>query len=333
MAYNFPLVLIKGAGDLATGIALRLHHSGFPVVMTETEHPLAVRRRVAFAQAVFAGSCEVEGMQGKRCTLADVSAVLAEGAIPVLVDPQTHSLVQLRPPVVVDAIMAKRNTGTLLTAAPLVIALGPGFTVGIDCHAIVETNRGHNLGRVLRQGSAEPDTGAPGELPGAGAPKPSRVLRAPQEGYVESLVQIGDRVVEGQTIAVMRSPEISPESDLGQDPKKRPRDSGSPWDGGESDPISLAATALGQLSSTPSASSLARPLGAAQGGIAAPFDGVLRGIIHPSVLVAAGVKIGDVDPRAERSHCFTVSDKALAIAGGVLEAILAASHSSQKNGA
>lgn len=269
MAYNFPLVLIKGAGDLASGIGLRLHRAGFGVVMTETARPLAVRRSVAFAQAVFDGACSVEGVKGRLCSSAEAPGVLAGGEIPVLVDPQTQSLALLQPPVLVDAIMAKRNLGTRLADAPLVVALGPGFTVGADCHAIIETNRGHFLGRVLWQGSAEPDTGTPGEVPGVGG-RASRVLRAPAAGRVEPLAAIGDSVKSGQPLALLRGPEGHTED------------------------------------------------------IVAPFDGVLRGIIHPTVDVIRGTKIGDVDPRAEREHCFTVSDKALAIGGGVLEAVLAA---------
>jgi xanthine dehydrogenase accessory factor len=265
--------LIKGAGDLASGAALRLHRAGFPLVMTETARPLAVRRRVAFAQAVYDGTCQVEEVTARLCTPDEVATVLAAGELPVLVDPQTHSLVSLRPFALVDAVMAKRNTGTRLGDAPLVVALGPGFTVGVDCHAVVETNRGHNLGRVLWVGSAEPDTGTPGEVPGA-APgaggRASRVLRAPLAGQVEPLAAIGDRVAGGAVLALVRSP-----------------------DGASAEVI-------------------------------APFDGVLRGLIHPSVPVTGGMKIGDVDPRAERAHCFTVSDKSLAIGGGVLEAILTA---------
>jgi xanthine dehydrogenase accessory factor len=275
MAYRFPLVFIKGAGDLASGVGLRLHRAGFPVVMTETPAPLAVRRRVAFAQAVFDGICRVEEVTGRRCDVGHVQSVLEDGALPVLVDPQAHSLVQLRPPVLLDAIMAKRNTGTRMDDAPLVVALGPGFTVGRDCHAIIETNRGHGLGRVLWHGSAEPDTGTPGELPGIGG-KASRVLRAPAAGHVEAMVEIGDRVAGGQVLAVVR----------GLD---------------------------GAVSEVP-----------------APFAGVLRGIVHPSVAVTQGMKIGDVDPRAERQHCFTVSDKSLAIGGGVLEAILMTNTNRQK---
>jgi xanthine dehydrogenase accessory factor len=266
---NFPLVVIKGAGDLASGIALRLHRTGFPVVMTETAHPLAVRRRVSFAEAVYAGSCEVEGIKARLCTLEAVTAVVEVGEIPVLVDPQTHSCVQLRPFALVDAVMAKRNTGTRLDDAPFVVALGPGFTVGVDCHAIIETNRGHDLGRVLWQGSAEPDTGTPGEVTGVGG-RASRVLRASSVGFIEALAEIGDVVQEGDALAMVHSP-----------------------DGTSSQVLS-------------------------------PFTGVLRGIIHPSVAVDVGMKIGDVDPRATKRHCFTVSDKSLAIGGGVLEAILAA---------
>ena len=167
--------------------------------------------------------------------------------------------------------MAKRNTGTHLDDAPLVVALGPGFTVGVDCHAVIETNRGHTLGRVLWHGSAEPDTGTPGELPGVGG-KTSRVLRAPIGGHVEPLAKIGDHVRAGDLLAVVRGPQ------------------------GET------------------------------GEVRAPFDGVLRGLIHPHVAVEAHMKIGDVDPRAAREHCFTVSDKSLAIGGGVLEAVLSMLH-------
>jgi xanthine dehydrogenase accessory factor len=267
MNINFPLVVIRGAGDLASGIALRFHRASFPVLMTEVAAPLAVRRTVSFAQAVFDGVCRVEEVTGRRCEIAEAAAVIAAGEVAVIVDPAGETLRQLQPPVVVDAIMAKRNTGTRRADAPLVIALGPGFTAGADCHAVIETARGHNLGRVIWQGSAAPDTGEPGELPGVGR-RGSRVLRAPVAGHVIGRGVIGDMIVEGAEIAVVRD---------------------------------------------------------AQGGehaIVAPFAGVLRGLIHPSVTVPAGMKIGDLDPRADVAACFTVSDKSLAIGGGVLEAIL-----------
>lgn len=264
-------VLIKGAGDLASGVALRLYRCGFPVVMTELARPTAVRRPVSFAQAVYDGSHTVEGVAAQRALPEKVDGLLARGVIPVLVEPDAASLrplwpALLRPAVLVDAIVAKRNTGTAVGDAPLVIALGPGFEAGIDCHAVIETNRGHGLGRVIWEGRAEPDTGVPGSVPGAGSA--GRVLRAPVAGHVEPQVEVGDEVEAGALIAIVQ---------------------------GEND---------------------------ATGDVLAPFSGTLRGIIHHSVRVHAGMKIGDLDARARRAYCFTVSDKALAIGGGVLEAIL-----------
>lgn len=269
MARDLPLVLIKGAGDLASGVALRLWRSGFPVAMTEIERPTVVRRTVAFAEAIFAGACTVEGITARRCTPEQAAAVFAAGVIPVMVDPAAASLAVLRPYALVDAIIAKRNTGTRLADAPLVIGLGPGFTAGVECHAVIETNRGHFLGRVLWQGSAEPDTGLPGELPGFGR-HVTRVLRAPIAGHVDPQGMIGQHFHSGAVIAWVRSDD-------------------------------------GEHAAAP---------------VTAPFDGVLRGLVHPSVPVTAGMKIGDLDPRAEPLHCVTVSDKSLAIGGGVLEAVM-----------
>ena len=263
MFFKRVLVLIKGAGDLASGVAWRLHRCGFPVVMTEIAQPLAVRRGVAFAQAVYAGEMTVQGVTARRVDdIAAAHAALDAGIIPVLVDLQTACRAVLRPAVLVDAIMAKTNTGTRLEDAPLVIALGPGFTAGVDCHAVVETNRGHDLGRVLWAGSAMANTGVPGEIGGRAA---ERVLRAPCAGRLHPLHAIGDRVEAGEVIATVNGEEVR-----------------------------------------------------------APFAGVLRGLIHESVSLVPGMKIGDVDPRAIREHCFTISDKSLAVAGGVLEAILSA---------
>ncbi len=261
------LVLIKGAGDLATGVAVRLHRAGFAVAMTELERPLTVRRTVAFAQAIFDGQHTVEGITAQRCTVTAAAACLEQRMIPVMIDAAATVNTLLRPRVLVDGIMEKRNTGTRIDDAGLVIALGPGFVAGLDCHAVVETNRGHNLGRVIWQGSAEADTGEPGILPGATA-QASRVLRAPYAGFVQPCHAIGDLVTAGATLALIQ------------------QDSQEPVP------------------------------------ILAPFSGVLRGLIHPSVPVTTGLKIGDVDPRAQPAHCYTVSDKSLAIAGGVLEAIL-----------
>jgi xanthine dehydrogenase accessory factor len=242
-------------------VAWRLRRCGFPVVMTEIERPLVVRRTVSFAEAVFAGQATVEGVLARRAAdPGETRGLLAEGIIPVLIDPAAACRSALQPAVMLDAIMAKVNTGTAIDDAPLVVALGPGFVAGQDCHAVIETNRGHDLGRVIWQGAAEPDTKTPGEV---GGYKGARVLRAPADGHVHAHAAIGDTVQEGAVIAHI---------------------DGAP--------------------------------------IAAPFTGVLRGIVHPSVAVHTGMKIGDLDARAEWRYCFTISEKSLAIAGGVLEAIL-----------
>ena len=257
-----PLALIKGAGDLATGVALRLYRSGFVVVMTELAHPTVVRRTVAFAEAVVQGRVAVEGVEG---VLADdatqVRRLLAQGAIAVVVDPGAAVRHELRPLLLVDAIVAKRNLHTRLTDAPAVVALGPGFVAGRDAHAVIETRRGHSLGRVITAGEALPDTGIPGEVGGHGA---ERVLRAPEDGILRAAREIGDRVRADEIVAY-----------VGDVP------------------------------------------------VRSQLDGVLRGLIRPGLYVSAGLKLGDVDPRGSREDCYLVSDKALAIAGGVLEAACA----------
>jgi xanthine dehydrogenase accessory factor len=257
-------VCLRGGGDLASGVAYRLVRAGFPVVILELPQPLVIRRTVAFAEAVYAGEVHVEELTG-RC-VADPAAALVEaraGRVPVLVDPAGESIGALAPAVVVDARILKTNPGDVRPdLAPLVVALGPGYTAGVDCHAVIETMRGHHLGRVLWQGAAQPNTGVPGAVGGRTV---DRVLRAPASGALQSRAQIGDPVTAGQTVATV---------------------DGAP--------------------------------------VLSPFDGVLRGLLHDNLVVTAGLKIGDVDPRGVPEHCFTISDKALAIGGGVLEAILAA---------
>lgn len=255
------LILVKGAGDLGTGVAWRLHKAGLPVVMTELAQPLAVRRAVAFANTVYVDSMTIEGVTATFAKdFAIVRRELADRKIPVCVDPDDQAKKFIVPTVLVDAVMAKRNTGTRIGDAPLVIALGPGFTPQVDCHAVVETNRGHYLGRVDWDHGAEPNTGMPGEIGGRTA---QRVLYAPCDGVVAGIRNIGDKVAAGEPIA---------------------------------------------------------KVGGVQ--VLAPFDGILRGLIHQGIQVQSGMKIGDVDPRAIREHCFTISDKSRAIGGGVLEAIL-----------
>ncbi len=256
------LVLVKGAGDLGSGVAARLHRCGFRVVMTEVAAPLMVRRAVCFGEAAYDGETTVEGIVARRVDDVPAAAsALAEGVIPLLIDPDAACRAELGPDVLVDAIMAKRNTGTTIADAPFVVALGPGFSAGQDCHAVIETNRGHWLGRVIWQGQAQPDTGTPGEIAGRRA---ERVLRAPVTGTLAAHAAIGERVAAGQLIASVDGHELR-----------------------------------------------------------AQLDGVLRGLLHPGLAVAAGVKVGDIDPRAAPEHCFTISDKSQAIGGGVVEAILA----------
>ena len=254
-----PLALVKGAGDLASGVAFRLSRAGFWVVMTEIPRPTVVRRTVAFAEAVYEGRAEVEGLEGVLAEGVDhVRRLLQSGAIPVVVDPDAGIRHELRPDLLVDAIVAKRNLGTRLGDAPAVVALGPGFLAGRDVHAVVETMRGHTLGRVILAGAALPDTGVPGERRGFAE---ERILRSPRAGVFTGLRQIGDRVDKDETI--------------------------------------------GLVEDTPVLSRL---------------NGVLRGVMHTGLMVEPGFKLGDVDPQADREQCFLVSDKALAVAGGVLEA-------------
>lgn len=255
------LVLIRGAGDLATGCAVRLHRAGFSLVMTELPAPTAVRRTVAFSEAVHDGTVTVEGVRARRAgSAAEARAIVRGGDAAVLVDPDGSAAGRLRPAVVVDARMAKRNLGTAIADAPIVIGLGPGFVAGRDVHAVVETNRGHALGSVILDGEAEPNTGIPGEIGGYDV---ERLLRAPAAGPLRAIRRIGDRVAAGETVA---------------DVAGRP--------------------------------------------VEARIAGVLRGLVRDGSVVREGQKLGDVDPRARPEHCFTVSDKARSVAGGVLEAIL-----------
>jgi xanthine dehydrogenase accessory factor len=250
-------ILIRGGGDLASGVALRLFRSGFPLLITELAQPLAVRRTVAFCEAIYAGQVEVEGVTGLRADSAAEAFDLAQrGLVPVLLDPEAEILNNWPFTALIDARLLKQPAATRLDSAPLVIGLGPGFTAGINCHTLVETQRSHTLGRVYWTGSANQDSGQPDG-------DPRRVLRAPVAGLLTGHAEIGDHVEPGQILAT------------------------------------VADTA-----------------------VRAPFAGVLRGLLHPGLTVPKGLKIGDVDPRDERSACFLASDKALAIGGGVLEALL-----------
>ena len=255
------LIVIKGAGDLATGIACRLFRAGYAVVMTETARPPAVRCTVSFSRAVYRGTAEVEGIAAVLVHSArEALDCVRAGKVAVLVDPEGTCVPALRPDGVVDAILAKHNLGTARTDAPAVVGVGPGFTPGADCHAAVETQRGHDLGRVLWDRSPVPNTGIPGDIGGYTV---ERLLRAPAEGRFVPLAAIGDTVEAGQVV--------------------------------------------GKVGDAP---------------MRARIAGVVRGLLPEGTPVFAGMKAGDVDPRCRREHCFSVSDKARAVGGGVLEALM-----------
>jgi len=254
-------VCIKGGGDVASGVAWRLYQCGFRILITEIQKPLAVRRKVSFCEAVYEGHMVVEGVEAVLIRDAeDVYSAWEKNKVPVIVDPTCESRHFVKPDVLVDGILAKKNTGISMKDAPVTVALGPGFVAGKDVHFVVETNRGHNLGRLLTSGSAQPDTGVPGPVKGITT---DRVLRAPVEGMWESTLQIGTPVKRGDVMGSVSGLEVK-----------------------------------------------------------AMIDGVLRGLIRPGIHVSKGLKIGDIDPRGIREHCNSISEKALAVSGGVLEAIM-----------
>lgn len=253
-------ILIKGAGDLATGIAARLFRAGHRILMTEIPVPLTVRRTVAFSRAVYEGSALVEETEARFAgTEKEAKEILSRGDIAVMVDPEASCRNWFRPDVIVDAILAKKNLGTRIADAPFVIGVGPGFTAGADCNCVVETKRGHYLGQVIWRGSAIPNTGVPGDV---GGYTTERLLRASADGIMEPKVQIGDKVEKGQITALT---------------------GGVP--------------------------------------VYAQMPGIVRGLLQEGAEVRKGLKIGDIDARAHSSYCYTISDKARAVGGAVLEAV------------
>ncbi|MEE9257060.1 MAG: selenium-dependent molybdenum cofactor biosynthesis protein YqeB [bacterium] len=206
------LVIVKGAGDLATGIIHRLWRSGFPVIATEIENPTMVRRTVTFAECLFEDRFEVEGVAAGRAEgntaeekLASARALLAEGVLPVAVDPGAEIVPLAGPAALVDAIIAKRNLGTRIDQADVVVGVGPGFTAGVDVHAVIETLRGHNIARVILEGAAEPDTGQPGPIEGYTS---ERLLRSPAAGAFRPRAAIGDLVEAGEAIGAVGGAEV-----------------------------------------------------------------------------------------------------------------------------
>lgn len=264
------IVLIKGAGDLATGIAHRLRVCNFDVIMTEIDMPTTVRRTVSFSQAVFDGITEVEGIKGVLVSnVYEALEVISKGDIPIVIDPKAELIKKLKPNVVVDSIISKTNCGnTTINDAPIVIAVGPGFEAGIDCHCVVESQRGHYLGRTIYKGFAIPNTGVPGSIGGYTV---ERIIRASTDGYIKPRVEIGDYVEKGQVVAeILSSLQCDDNEEF----------------------------------------------------VYAEISGIVRGMLQEGIKVHKGMKSGDIDPRCEKKHCFTISDKARSIGGGVLEGIL-----------
>lgn len=261
MKLNELIVLVKGGGEIASGVVHRLALSHFKICITELLTPQAIRREIAFSEAIYEGEKTVEGVIAKLVLSPHgIAQVWQDDKIPIVIDPKTTIKNTLKPDILIDAIMAKKNLGTKISDAPLVIGLGPGFQAGKDVHCLIETNRGHNIGKVIYQGQAEPNTGIPGEIAGMST---QRVVRAPKAGRFSTDKQIGDFAQSGEVIAFV---------------------DGSP--------------------------------------IKANIKGVIRGLLRDGTDVCEGMKVGDIDPRGNKDYCYLISDKSMAIAGGVLQAIL-----------
>lgn len=259
------LVIVRGGGDIASGIIHRLYKSGFKILVLEIEKPLSIRREVSFSEAIYRGEVEIEGVKGIFVeNLDNIWKVIDNGDIPIYIDPKGEAIDILKPMVVVDSILAKVNLGTHREMAPITIGVGPGFEAGVDVDLVIETKRGHYLGKVIEKGPAAKDTGIPGFTLGYSE---ERVIRAVGDGIFTTNYKIGDRVNKGDIIGNVGDNEI-----------------------------------------------------------VAKIDGIIRGLLKEGLSVKDGLKIGDIDPRGQVEYAFTISDKARAVGGGVLEGILYLKH-------
>lgn len=256
------IAVVRGGGDIASGIIQKLHRTGFRVLVLEIANPTSIRRAVCFSEAIFSGKTTLENTVAVFAkNEAEINKAWAEDNVPVVIDPNGDYIKIFKPIIVVDAIIAKKNTGMNKNQAPVTVAVGPGFVAGKDADVVIESNRGHNLGRLIFDGMAEPNTKIPGKIEGFTR---ERVLNSPCEGIFKTQHNIGDIVKKGQVIAT-----VNDESVLSK------------------------------------------------------IDGLLRGILRNNTYVTANFKVGDVDPRIDQlSNCYTISDKARAIGGAVLEAVL-----------
>lgn len=259
---NGEVVIVKSGGDIASGVIQKLHRTGFRVLVLEIENPTSIRRTVCFSEAIYNGKMEIEGITSVLVkNVVEIYHAWANDFVPVIVDPKGTYIEKFKPIAVVDSIIAKKNTGTYKDLAPITIGIGPGFEAGKDVSVVIESNRGHNIGRLIFEGTAEPNTDMPGNIAGYTT---ERVLHSPDDGIISLEREIGDVVKKGDVIAYVNSQSIKAE-----------------------------------------------------------LDGIIRGLIREGTYVTKGLKIGDVDPRIEQlKNCYTISDKARAIGGSVLEAIL-----------
>ncbi len=254
-------ILLKGGGDLASGIGYRLNRAGFNLLIVEKSEPTAIRRTVSFASAIYQDELEIEGITGKKTrNTEEIEQCWNEGSVPVTTTNQTDLLTSFNPDIIIDGRMLKDKTDQIIDEAKLIIGIGPGFIINQNCNLAVETNRGHHLGRVIYEGSTAENTGSPGKVNGY---TDERVIHAPEAGIFQSNRKIGQKVNAGDVIGKVNDKLLKTE-----------------------------------------------------------IDGVIRGLLKPGIKVKAGTKLADVDPRSEKDYCYYISDKALAIAGGVLEAIL-----------
>lgn len=255
------IVVIRGGGDIATGIGHRLYKAGFKIIIFEKSQPLAIRRTVSFCEAIYRKEIIVEGVKAVCCNDVDSSLkAINEGNIPILIDPLGESIHKIKPIAVVDSILAKRNLGTNKSMAPITIGIGPGFTAGDDVDLVVESNRGHTLGKVIYKGAAEENTGIPGNIMGFNE---ERIIHAVASGNIIWNYRIGDLIEKDQVVGSISGLEIK-----------------------------------------------------------AAMSGLIRGLIKEGMYVEKGLKVGDIDPRGESVDPMTISDKARAIGGGVLEGIM-----------
>ncbi|WIV12546.1 selenium-dependent molybdenum cofactor biosynthesis protein YqeB [Proteiniborus sp. MB09-C3] len=255
------IIVIRGGGDIATGVVHRLHRSGFKILILEIEKPTVIRRTVSFAQAVFDGSTVVEGVKAVKVNnKEEIYKCWEDKNLPVIIDENLNILNEIKADVLVDGILAKENLGTSKNLAPITVALGPGFEAGVDVDVVIETKRGHYLGSLIFDGFAEPNSGIPGIINGFGK---ERVIKSPADGIIRHVSKIGDIVKKDDIIAYV-------------------------------DEVPVKAS----------------------------IDGVLRGLIMEELEVHEGLKIADVDPRGIQEYCNSISEKARAVGGGVLEAIL-----------